>query len=149
MVGSEKCGFGLKEGYCLRLGMTWSWAFPGGSVVKQSVYNAKDKRDMGLIPGSGRSSGGWHGNLPQYSCLDNATDRGGRWATVPGVAKCWTRLQQLSSHTWMIWSYSELGEMNKLEKRKIKGSWNESKKKQKMKWLIVDSVFPKWINEWI
>ena len=38
-------------------------------VVKNPPANAGDKRDAGLIPGSGRSPGGGHGNPLQYSCL--------------------------------------------------------------------------------
>ena len=45
---------------------------------------------MGLIPGLGRSPGGEHGNLLQYSCLENSMDRGAWQATVCGVAKSWT-----------------------------------------------------------
>ena len=41
---------------------------------------------MGLIPGSGRSSGAGNGNLLQYSCLGNPMDRGAWQATVHGVA---------------------------------------------------------------
>ena len=51
--------------------------FPGGSEVKNPPANAGDIRDMGLIPGSGRSPGGGNGNRLQYSCLENSTDRGG------------------------------------------------------------------------
>ena len=40
--------------------------FPGGSVGKESAYNAGDP-----IPRSGRSPGGGHGNPLQYSCLEN------------------------------------------------------------------------------
>ena len=36
--------------------------FPGGSVGKETAYNAGDPRDMGSVPGLGRSPGGWHGN---------------------------------------------------------------------------------------
>ena len=36
--------------------------FPGGSEGKESAYNAGLERDMGLIPGSGRSPGGGHGH---------------------------------------------------------------------------------------
>ena len=32
--------------------------------------------DLGLIPGLGRSPGGGHGNLLQYSCLENAHGQG-------------------------------------------------------------------------
>ena len=47
-----------------------------------------DKRDVGLIPRSGRSPGEGNGNPLQYSCLGNSMDRGALWATVHGVAKC-------------------------------------------------------------
>ena len=48
-------------------------------------------RDMGLIPGLGRSPGEEHGNPLQYSCLGNSVDRGAWQATVHGVAKSQTR----------------------------------------------------------
>ena len=38
-------------------------------MVKNAPANAGDLRDMGCIPGSGRSPGGGHGNPLQYSCL--------------------------------------------------------------------------------
>ena len=47
----------------------------GGSDSKVSAYNVGD---LGLIPGSGRSSGEGNGNPLQYSCLENPMD-GGRW----------------------------------------------------------------------
>jgi len=48
---------------------------PGGSVVKNPPANAGDTRDIGLIPGSGRSPGGGYGNPLCYSCLENPMDR--------------------------------------------------------------------------
>ena len=54
---------------------------------KQSSCSAGDAEDAGLIPGSGRSSGGANGNKVQYSCLENSMDRGAWWATIHGVAK--------------------------------------------------------------
>ena len=51
-------------------------SFPGGSVVKNSLANAGDARDVGLIPVSGRSSGEGNGNPLQYSCLGNPMDSG-------------------------------------------------------------------------
>ena len=39
-------------------------------------------RDVGSVPGSGRSPGGGHGNPLQYPCLENLMDRGARQATV-------------------------------------------------------------------
>ena len=66
--------------------------FPGDTVVKNLPANAGDARDVDLIPGSGRSPGVGNGNPPQYSCLENSTDRGALWATVHGVAKSRTQL---------------------------------------------------------
>ena len=62
-------------------------------VVKNPLANAGDIRDMGSIPGSERSPGGGHGNLLQYSCLENPMDRGAWWATVHRVAKSQTQLK--------------------------------------------------------
>ena len=59
-------------------------------MVKNQAANAGDVRDMGSIPGSGRSPEGGHGNPLQYSCLENPMDRGGWQATVHGVTKSWT-----------------------------------------------------------
>ena len=61
-------------------------------VVKNLTANAGDARDMGSIPGSGRSPGEGNGNLLQYSCLEISMDREAWWATVHVAAKSWTRL---------------------------------------------------------
>ena len=45
--------------------------------------------DMGSIRGSGRSSGGGHGNSLQYSYLENPLDREAWQAIVHRVAKSW------------------------------------------------------------
>ena len=55
-------------------------------VVKNLPANAGDIRDSGLIPGSGRSPGGGHGDPHQSCCLEQPMDRGAWWATVPKVA---------------------------------------------------------------
>ena len=39
-------------------------------MVKNLSANSKDLRDMGSIPGSGRSPGEGNGNPLQYSCLE-------------------------------------------------------------------------------
>ena len=62
-------------------------------TVKNPPVNAGGIRDAGLIPGTGRSPGGRHGNLLHYSCLENPMDRGAWWATVPGVAKSQIQLK--------------------------------------------------------
>ena len=68
-------------------------------MVKDPPANAGDIRDLGSIPGSGRSPGGVHGNPLQYSCLKNPMDRGAWPATARGVTKSWTQLKQLSRQT--------------------------------------------------
>ena len=51
-------------------------------MFKNPPANAGDIRDVGSIPGSGRSPGGGHCNPLQYSCLENLMDRGAWRATV-------------------------------------------------------------------
>ena len=58
--------------------------FPDVSVVKNQL--AGDARDMGSVPGSGRSPGVGNGNPLQYSCL-YPMDRGAWRATDQGVTK--------------------------------------------------------------
>ena len=67
-----------------------SWASQVALAVKKLPANAGDIRDVGLIPGSGRSPGGGHGNPLQHSCLEKPTDRDAWWATVHRVAKSQT-----------------------------------------------------------
>ena len=50
--------------------------YPGGAVIKNLSVNVRESRDVGLIPGIGRSSGGGNSNPLQYSCLENSMDRG-------------------------------------------------------------------------
>ena len=57
---------------------------------KEFTGNAGAARDAGLIPGSGRSPGGGHGNPLQCSCLENPMDRGAWQTTVHRITKSWT-----------------------------------------------------------
>ena len=56
-------------------------------VVKNPPANAGDTRDVGSIPGSGRSPEGGHGNPLQYSCLENRHGQRSLAATVHGVSE--------------------------------------------------------------
>jgi len=56
-------------------------------VGKNLSANAGDVRDVGLIPGLGRSLGGGHGSPLEYLCLENPMDRGAWWATVHGITE--------------------------------------------------------------
>ena len=62
------------------------WATQVALAVKNLPANAGFARDVGSIPGLGRSPGEGNGNPLQYSCLENPMDRGAWWATVLGVA---------------------------------------------------------------
>ena len=63
-------------------------------VVKNTPASSGDIRDLGLIPGLGRSPGGGHGNPLQYSCLENpmGEELGGLWSVG-------------SQRVWDDWSY--------------------------------------------
>ena len=60
-------------------------------MVKNLPANAGDGRDVGLIPGLGRSPGGGSDNPLLYSCLGNPMDKGASQAS-PWVTKSRTRL---------------------------------------------------------
>jgi len=61
-------------------------------MVKNPPASTRDSRDVGLIPGSGRSPSIGNGNPLQYSCLEDSINRGVWWATVHGVTKNQARL---------------------------------------------------------
>ena len=68
----------------------------GASLVAQLVKNlpanAGDARDVGSIPGSGKSPGEGNDNPLQYSCLENPIDGGAWQTTVHRVTKGQTLL---------------------------------------------------------
>ena len=70
-------------------------------MVKNPPANAGDIRDMSLIPGSGRSPGGGHGNPFQYSCLGKS----GRLVGYSpwGRKRVKTRLKQLGMKARSGW----------------------------------------------
>ena len=82
------------------VGQNWmTFTYSCGANGKDPLANAGDIRDMGLIPGSGRSPGGGHGNPLQFSCLENPMDRGAWWTTLHRVTQIQTWLKQLSKHS--------------------------------------------------
>ena len=78
------------------------WVRSGGTQVvlgvKNPPANGGDARDVGSIPGWGRSPGVGNGSPLQYSFLENPLDRGGWWATVHRVAEL-DVTEQLKTHT--------------------------------------------------
>jgi len=79
------CTHNAEDDICIHLNVHAS--FPGGSLLKNPPASAGDGRDVGLIPGSGRSPGEGNGNPLQYLCLRNPMDREAWRATVCGIAK--------------------------------------------------------------
>ena len=66
-------------------------------VVKDMPVNTGDIREVGVIPGLGRSPGEGNGSPLQCSCLDNPMDRGAWRAIDHGVTKSQPRLKRLSA----------------------------------------------------
>ena len=95
--GRERQGSRSKRGYLHSL--TGHSGLPWLLSGKESTCNAEVTGNMGLIPGSGKSTGGRNGNPLQYSCLENPMDKGAWWATVHRVTTSQTRLKRLSTHT--------------------------------------------------
>ena len=51
------------------------------------LADAGNIRDVGSIPGLGRSPGGGSDNPLQYSCLENLIGREAWWATIHGSSE--------------------------------------------------------------
>ena len=66
--------------------------FPDGTSDDPPT-NVGDIRDIGFIPGLGKSPGGGHGDPLQYSCLENSINREAWGATAHRVTKNRTRLK--------------------------------------------------------
>ena len=67
-------------------------------IIKTSPASAGNIRDMGSIPGLGRSPGGGRGNPLQCACLENPRDKeSGRLQSVVS-AKSQKQMKQLCTH---------------------------------------------------
>jgi len=75
---------------------------PGGSDSKESAFNM---RNLGSIPGLGRSSGEGNSYPLQYSGLENSMDGGAWQATVHGVTKSRTWLSDFHSQGHIIYKF--------------------------------------------
>ena len=114
--------------------------FPSGTSDQEPACQCRDVRDMGSIPGSGRSPGGRHSYPLQYSCLENPMHRRAWPATVHRVAQlCPTVSNWVEhncsnlAHTENISSWKVLCKVGFLDHLKasrkafnVKNLWSES-----------------------
>ena len=96
-----------------KVGQDWSDLAAAASqvalMVKNSPANAGDVRDVGLLPGLGRSPGEGNGNPLQYSCLEGPIWTEGTWrATVHRVTQSQKQLKRLSTSTLPKWNIQYL-----------------------------------------
>ena len=64
-------------------------------LVRNPTANVGDTRDMGSIPGLGKSPGGGYSNPLQYSCPENSVNRGDLLGYRPQGLKESDRTEQL------------------------------------------------------
>ena len=86
--------------------------FPSGSHSKVFTCN---EVDLDFIPGLGKSSPGGHGNPLQYSCLENALDRGAWWGTWGCKESDTTEQLSTAQHStdrklWVLQGNCEVGQ---------------------------------------
>ena len=79
--------------YFIWLCIITHWTSQVVLVVKNLPANAGDIKDMGSIPGLGKSPRGGHGTPLQYSCLENILDRVAWQARVNRVVRSRTQLK--------------------------------------------------------
>ena len=122
-------------------------SFLGGSVVKNPHVNTGDARDIGLIPGLGRSSGEGNGNSLQYSCLEIPwTEEPGRLQSMGSqrVRPHWLTKQHQkqtgSKKAWFWWQVS--GGVFIFHSSVISGILKQTKKKRQRKQLSSEILKP-------
>ena len=96
-MGSHRVGHDWSDLAAAAAAAAFYWASQVELMVENLPANSGDREDTSLIPGSGRSPGGGHGNPLQYSCLENPMDRRAWQPMVHRVKKSQTWLKQLSS----------------------------------------------------
>ena len=79
--------------YLIWIKVWHSWASQVALEVNSPLARAGDIRDVGSVPGLGRSSSGGNGNPLQYSCRENPMER--------GVWRAQSMGSQRVGHDWM------------------------------------------------
>ena len=100
-------------------------------MVKNPPTNAGDRRDLSLIPGSGRSPGERNDDPLQCYCLENSMDREVWQATVHRVAQNRTRLKRLSTHACDRSETQEIGSGNVMRSSAVPERRKEGEERRK------------------
>ena len=87
---------------CILSISVYCWKGFLGGASNNEPLNARDIRDAGLIPWSGRSCGEGNGNPLKYSCLEIPMGRRAWWSRVHSVTKSQTWLKQFSMHVCIL-----------------------------------------------
>ena len=82
-----------------------NWASLVAQMLNRLPVSACNVGDLSLIPESGKSPGEGNGNPLQYACLENPMGGGAWWATIHGVAKSRT---QVNDFTFFSLSFKKL-----------------------------------------
>ena len=83
----DRCALGIGVKQAVVYVYECSWASQGTLSGKDSACQSRQCRDEGSVPELGRSPREGNGNPLQYSCLENAMDRGAWWDIFHGVTK--------------------------------------------------------------
>ena len=93
LVNTMALGLPLSSGTGLIINTCYRDAY-GASLMAQMVKNLSAMQEIWVqsLGWGDPLEEGMHGNLLQYSCLENPMDRGAWWTKVHGVAKIQPRL---------------------------------------------------------
>ena len=102
------------------------WGFPSGTSGKEPAHQHRRHR---FDPWVRKIPGGGHGNPLQYSCLENATDRGAWQAIVIGLQRVRHNRSDITQHSTAYWS---LGQRSKKDRERpcpleFTSSWKKTR----------------------
>ena len=105
----------ISDSFCCMARTNTALWLPWWFRSKEFACDTEDAGAVDSIPGSGRSLGGGHGNLLQYSWLEHSMDRGAWQAMGHEVSKSQTSLEWLSMHNTALKSnYSPIKKTEKI-----------------------------------
>ena len=115
----------------------WTTAcFPGDTSSQEPTCQCRRHRDVGLIPGLGRSPGGGRGKPLQHCCLENAMDRGAWRATVS------QKVFQKVGHNWVTCTHMDHGDIKSVRIHYFIWSDSTLRSKHLLWWKCVSQCHP-------